>query len=178
MNKMKDTRTTLEQYKENMERKYKKQLGKINTTLLETDSFLRGKLLFNILNNNNLAKELKYYVFTDWWTSIEAGHEKFDAEIVRDWLEDTNVELDFSNLNVDKNDEIEVYRGINECSLGWDGLSWTTDKDIAKKFANGARIRHQTSKPEVLVGKVSIHDILAIINSRNESEILCNEVFN
>jgi hypothetical protein len=170
---------SIEEYKEKMQQKYKDELKKIDDELFFVDSWSRGELLSFILLWEDIQKELKYYIFSDWWTSIDAHHEEFEGSDIRTWLIDANVDiLSYINGNLKTNSKgyIQVYRGHNEFNQGWDGLSWTTDKEVAKKFANGCGVRQPTKHPVILTGEVNINDILAIMEERQENEILCDLV--
>lgn len=169
---------SIDEYKSKMKNKYEKKLKVINDKLLMTNSFSRGELLYKLLYDMALPieSELKYYLFLDWWTSIDSFHEEFDGEDIRQWIKDAKVGLDLKHLTIKDDGFVEVYRGINEYSNGWNSLSWTTDKRIALKFAWGARVRHKCNEPYILKGGVSLDFILGIINDRNESEILCDLV--
>jgi hypothetical protein len=155
-----------------MKTKYKDQLEAIDSELMMNNSFARGQHLYDILEGIELEEELKYYVFLNWWDSIDSCHEKFGDNIKR-WLDSAKVKLSFNDLNVDEDGYVKVYRGTNEYSRSWMGMSWTTDKYIALKFAKGARVRRPVQSPAILVGRVHVDGILGVINSRSESEILC-----
>lgn len=170
---------SLEEYNTKMKNKYKSQLKVIDDKLLSADSWSRGEMLFELLEESNpvpIPEELKYYIFADWWTNIDSYHDKFDAEHIQDWLKAANIDMYQEikkNLILDDDGYIRVYRGIHEFNEGWYGLSWTTDKEVAIKFANGCGIRHQTKQPEILIGKVFYENVLGIFNNRKESEVLC-----
>jgi hypothetical protein len=66
---------------------------------------------------------------------------------------------------------ITVYRGVRGYKA--DGLSWTIDYDIAKKYANRARTDDRTAYGRtVFTGTIQKCDVVAFINARNESEII------
>lgn len=62
--------------------------------------------------------------------------------------------------------KIIVYKGINEKNRGDDGISYTLDLEIAKRFSNRWNSAGQVNKYEI-----DINDIIAYIDTR-ESEIL------
>lgn len=167
---------TMKNYKQKME-KERKCLKLINSRLLEVDSWSRGKMLYELLNTINM-NDLKYYIFNQWWDSIDSYHDYFTSDDIEEWLDDANVNLDLNDFNfyIDNKgiESLTVYRGTHEFNQGWDGLSWTTDVEVAKKFANGCGVRFQTKYPKLLVGKVYKHNIIGIFNDRNEKEILCS----
>ncbi|AGK96769.1 hypothetical protein [Clostridium pasteurianum] len=164
---------SVQDYEKKMKLKYKDELEFIDAELLSEGSFERGQSLYDILDDDTrINPELKYYVFLNWWTSIDSGHELFDPEDIKLWRKIANVEIDISDLKLDDDFYITVYRGVNEYSQSWEGLSWTTDKEIALKFAWGATVRHRTKQNLIFEGKVSIDNIIARIDDRNEAEVL------
>lgn len=167
---------TLENYQNNMKEKYKDILNKIDRELLSIDSWSRGRLLIEILEESNIPEELKYYVFCDWWTSIDSFHNVFSGEDIKEWIKTANIDMEseiWKNLIVDEEGYIKVYRGTHEHSQSWDGLSWTTDMEIAIKFANGCGVRHQTKYPAILSGRVAYFNVIGIFDNRQEKEVLC-----
>jgi len=83
-----------------------------------------------------------------------------------DYVMDDDDKLVFSNLP----ETITVYRG---CIQGEneDGMSWTTDFQIAEFFAKRfAEIRE--GDPIILCGEVSKDDVLAYSQGRNEFEVI------
>lgn len=67
-------------------------------------------------------------------------------------------------------DMVMIYRGVKVNDHR--GLSWTTDRNIAEWFAK--RLTHNGDKCYVFTGKIEKEDIIAIFNSRNEKEVVCN----
>jgi len=166
---------TLEEYQINMKKKYSKILKVLDNDLLMAGSYSAGDILFDFLEESDeCPEELKYYVFQEWWTCIDSCHDEFDGEHIKEWIVSANIDLEIqSKLNMDEEGYIKVYRGTHELSQSWDGLSWTTDKNVALKFANGCGVRHQTKNPALLIGEVLYIHILGIFNDRKESELLC-----
>lgn len=68
-------------------------------------------------------------------------------------------------------DSFLVYRGCYATNK-W-GLSWTTDKALAKKFPTLARYR-QMHAPMLVTARVRKADVLAVKLGRGESEIICS----
>ena len=67
-------------------------------------------------------------------------------------------------------DTVTIYRGVkvnNYC-----GLSWTIDKNVAEWFAR--RFGHNGDKCYIFTGIINKKDILALFNSRNEKEVVCD----
>ncbi|NEZ76215.1 hypothetical protein EXM56_13020 [Clostridium botulinum] len=162
---------TMKEYQQKMEKKHKGALELINSKLLQVDSFSRGKMLYDLLNTINI-NDLKYYIFCNWWDSIDSYHSYFDEFKIKEWLECANVDLEIDKLPI-SDGYMKIYRGTHEYNQSWDGLSWTTDIKVAKKFANGCGVRFQTKHPKLLTGIVQREDIIGIFNERNEKEILC-----
>ena len=66
-------------------------------------------------------------------------------------------------------DEVSIYRGCQK-GLNEDGLSWTLDKSKAKFFAN-----RFGKKGIILERKIPKSDIVAVLLSRGESEVIWEE---
>ncbi|RXE57709.1 hypothetical protein [Acetivibrio mesophilus] len=169
---------TLEKYCSLMEEKYENEIENIGNRLVIMSSYKKGPALYEIIQKLS-NPELRYYLFIRYWTGIDAGHELFTPKKLHEWLIQSNVRLDFSDLKMNSDGYVTVYRGENEYSLPWDkgALSWTTSKPIAEKFARGIRLRTQDApKPRIVVGKVNRDDILARFDGRKEFELLCQNV--
>lgn len=71
---------------------------------------------------------------------------------------------------------IRVYRGQDRgmYNQGVLGIAWTTDKNIARKFARGAWARQSDRAGEILHGTIQRKDILAFIQGRGESEVIAD----
>lgn len=65
---------------------------------------------------------------------------------------------------------VTIYRGVKVNN--YRGLSWTVDKSVAEWFAR--RFRYDGDKCYVFTGRISKKDILALFNSRNEKEVVCD----
>ncbi|CAM2830481.1 hypothetical protein HAHI6034_05105 [Hathewaya histolytica] len=170
---------SLEDYMSNIEEKYKSIIELLNSNLLSHDSWSRGLKLHELLNQNKYSDivldELKYYIFLKWWDDIDNHHEKFTGDMIKEWIDMANIDMDSitSKLNVDDKGYIKVYRGRHEYNQGWNGLSWTTDIEVARKFANGCGVRRETKYPSILIGRVLLEHILGTFYERNEKEVLC-----
>lgn len=71
-------------------------------------------------------------------------------------------------------DLITIYRGQNDLNdeIQASGLAWTTDINVAKKFAlNGIR-GHTTGNPYLLHTSVFRHEVALAFNDRDESEVV------
>lgn len=65
--------------------------------------------------------------------------------------------------------ELTIYRGADrECIDG--AISWTTDVNVAERFARGHRF---ILNPDPVVAVATKNKIYAATNNRNESEVLC-----
>jgi hypothetical protein len=69
----------------------------------------------------------------------------------------------------DMADTFTVYRGMGH-EEAVEGMSWTTDKTVATKFAK--RFTHGDRHPYLATGKIRKSDVLAYFTGRNESEIV------
>lgn len=68
------------------------------------------------------------------------------------------------------NNTVTIYRGVKVNN--YRGLSWTIDKSVAEWFAR--RFRYDGDKCYVFTGIINKKDILALFNSRNEKEVVCD----
>lgn len=67
--------------------------------------------------------------------------------------------------------DVEVYRGCNRDER-IEGLSWTTDKEIARWFARRLYLEGECDEPSVAVGRVARKNVIACFNGRNEKEVV------
>lgn len=67
-------------------------------------------------------------------------------------------------------DTVTIYRGVKVNN--YRGLSWTIDKNVAEWFAR--RFGHNGDKCYIFIGIINKKDILALFNSRNEKEVVCD----
>lgn len=72
--------------------------------------------------------------------------------------------------NLSDEDAVIIYRGVKVNN--YRGLSWTVDKSVAEWFAR--RFRYDGDKCYVFTGIINKKDILALFNSRNEKEVVCD----
>ena len=66
---------------------------------------------------------------------------------------------------------VTVYRGCSRERVN--GISWTTDKSVAKGFAQGHR-SIRVPNPVLATAKVAKNEILAAMVDRQEREVICN----
>jgi len=66
--------------------------------------------------------------------------------------------------------EIEVYRGQLKASDPL-GIAWTTDREVAEKFAHGAGLRVPVSGV-VLTRRIKVCDVYGYLTGRGESEVV------
>lgn len=70
---------------------------------------------------------------------------------------------------------IIIYRGQNDEHIGRDrvsGLAWTTNLDVAKKFASSGIRGYTAGAPYVLKATVYKRDIAMAFNDRQEAEVV------
>ncbi len=121
---------------------------------------------------DRLSNKLYYELLGDTWTTSEYVSQYFD-----EWYEAFTVEradrhycmtpgerTEFSLLS----ESIRIYRGHTADNAN--GLSWTTDKDLAIWFAN----RFKEDGPQVTEGMIDKKWVLAYFNRRNEHEIVAH----
>ena len=135
------------------------------------------KGLHRAYNDGRISKDemerqlIMLYISNDNMVNTEEAYELFN-EIDNTIFVDENDVNDFNALP----DTITLYRGQNTEDL--DGISWTTDYEMAKRFAN----RHKMFIKDVEVGilkiDVSKSDIKAYTNSRNEKECIITDSSN
>jgi len=168
---------TLEEFKYNVEEAYEYELDDMDIDLMFVDSYTRGALLNNIINESSI--EIKYYLLIKWWGLIDDGHSLFNVNDVEEWLSFVKVKLDLSDLNYDAEGYVTVYRGENQNSNSHKNgaFSWTTSSSVAEGFARGLRERTiYAKKPILITGKVHKSKILGRLDGREEFELLCKDV--
>lgn len=79
----------------------------------------------------------------------------------------TTDDLPLPNLS-----SFEVFRG-QDPGVPW-GVSWSLDRKVAEKFANGAGTRQHNRKGVVLKRTVLRSNITAYLTARHESEVIIN----
>jgi hypothetical protein len=105
------------------------------------------------------------------WSGFDAiPHDAYIEQFMRwypDWTPDI---MDAANRSVYDAlpDEISVYRGQD--SSHEVGYSWTTDRDVAEKFAHGTRWRN--GSPVVISGRIRKDAVLFAVNDREEAELV------
>lgn len=65
-------------------------------------------------------------------------------------------------------DRVEVHRGVNRFNRRFNGLSWTLDREQAEWFARRGII----GPSHVITGRVKRERIIALLQTRQESEVL------
>lgn len=68
-------------------------------------------------------------------------------------------------------EKVKLYRGITKFGNPY-GLSWTTNLDTAKWFANRFNINDRDNGNYVIEAEVNKEDILAYFSGRNENEVI------
>jgi hypothetical protein len=127
---------------------------------------------FQVLDTIDQTLDLNDTLFWDtfWrcWTSHESIYR--DHELIEDMLDRRSVIIAPAGMEqLDRLPErIEVYRGCRKHNvMGW---SWTLDRDCAERFA--LRAASEDRLPIVLHGLVARERVIALVNDRNESEIV------
>lgn len=114
-----------------------------------------------ILNNTKCSYEDLADILLKVWMHIECPsiNKNIWANLFR-YFKDSNV---FQKTKLKLPQKITVWRGGTS-----DGLSWTTDKKVAVKFAN----RFHDYKPEIHCRQVHKSDVICCLEDRSESEII------
>lgn len=123
------------------------------------------------------AEVLWRLLHREWSAFDKIPHREFGAilRIMRDsWREDYFSSEDRAFYN-SLPDEIEIWRGqqVNESK----GLSWTTNRDVAIKFAKGTRFG-PTPSPLLLRGRIHKKHVALTPQDREESEVVLFDVRN
>lgn len=124
------------------------------------------------ISKGEMEKQLfMLYIKNDNMVNTQESYELFN-EIENTLFIDEDDINDFNALP----DTVTLYRGQNTEDL--DGISWTTEYEIAKKFA----FRHKMSIKDVGVGVLKMEipktDIKAYTNNRNEKECIITNLNN
>jgi hypothetical protein len=141
--------------------------------LLEFDSYDRTIALPFVLHRApTLAERLK--VFLDWWHLCDApwGVRSDLARLLRSACSEVRV-ADLLSPDARSFYEglpalVPVWRG---CERGRErGLSWTTDRIVAERFATGQRCINQ--KPTLVLAEIPKPHIFAVFVDRSENEVV------
>lgn len=122
-------------------------------------SYLIAKLFEDFSNEKKLILVPSTYISDQ----IQALFEKYN-------IQNVEVILYQKLIKMSDEDTVTIYRGVkvnNYC-----GLSWTIDKNVAEWFAR--RFGHNGDKCYIFTGIINKKDILALFNSRNEKEVVCD----
>ena len=151
--------------------------SKFDVELREISSAERGDLLMDILFKLEKQPNRYYRILQEWWSSCDhMGHLVEDFKI----LFENQGSVPYEKYTKDNKrfydslpEEFTIYRGCGADAS--DGLSWTTDKKIAYKFARGHRYI-PVKRPRLLSATIrkSWHDIVFVSNDRKESEVVLN----
>lgn len=132
------------------------------------------KMFYKMIINDDFNYKELYEFAKSSYRSLECS---YGYDLLANGMEiciskDESLKTDIINSLKDKtNDDgkIIAYRGINEKNRGNDGISYTLDLEIAKRFARRWNSAGQVNKYEI-----DINDIIAYIDT-GESEILSKE---
>jgi hypothetical protein len=131
--------------------------------------WLIDKYQKGLLADNWLLKE-----FPNEWVSCDPNDT--DPKYLKLWKKAKKMNL--GNMIHDgaliefKGGYLTVYRG-QQSKHEPIGISWTTNFDVAKKFATGAGLRTRVNGI-VIEKKIRWNDIIAYMTGRGESEIICD----
>jgi len=111
-----------------------------------------------------LGREFWNVVEQHWASFDRINHEFYEHMFARFrpyWLKSSTVQ------NLPK--KLQSWRGQNRHHQQF-GLSWTTDRTMAEKFARG--LRHTNPDPVLYQTTVNKTEVALVLNDRNESEIV------
>lgn len=146
-------------------RKEKDYMGYFNMINPQIKIIMLNQVYFDIED-----KELRYTVFENVYSSMEYGLHTINPLILRDIKKMKNTErIEKLRRLMDRNCMIKIYRGETEHSTDVEiANSWTTHKSVAAFFAT----RFNCQNPILHEAHVSLDDIIAYIDTRNEKEVL------
>ena len=155
-----------------------KQREDLNNLFLHIDKPYRVLALHAI--HTEVEASNFWHLFHYWWNSVENPSDHLDK--VLEMLDHTSglqqdLHFDPSRLNEMDDEDLDayndlpymftVYRGCH--GFNEDGVSWTTDEEVAKKFALRMAI---DGKCVLIEGTVHKNDIIAYYLGRGEKEIV------
>ena len=116
-----------------------------------------------------------------FWETVRAVWSDSEniVENYHDWMQVWDSDIPHREFAMDKEeraelaampDEITVYRGVGHKDAQ-DGMSWTTDLDKARWFAQRFA-GHNGRQPHVVEGVIAKSQVLAYLTGRGESEIV------
>lgn len=137
--------------------------------------------VFLLMQNIIEDEKLKIYLFRHAWTMAECNYMYID-EIKKFFLEYkdkimTQEEMSYLESFPEK---FTIYRGVRVPSQVDGGISWTVDKETAKKFINMPKaILFEELNGRTLPfvynlrkKRINKRDVICYINERNEDEII------
>lgn len=124
-----------------------------------------------ITNDEMQMQLLKLYINNDKMVNTIENFKMFDA-VDKTLFIDENDIAEFNKLP----DTVKLYRGQNTEDL--DGISWTTDYNIALQFAYRHKMLIRDIEVGVLMVEVNKTDIKAYTNKRNEKECIITDSSN
>lgn len=161
----------------NQQLKHKKQAAKEYLNQKQYDSFVfiheRPFRLDAFIKIKHLLPDIKYWeLASSIWTDSE--NINFNRSIWKNVLKSKRsgkeyfMEIEDRNYLENLPQTITVFRGCNEKNKN--GLSWTTDREVAEKFAE--RFSTMSQGSTVLSKTINKKKIFAYLSSRSESEII------
>lgn len=157
---------------------------KIESYISYMDKLLAEKKFLSILKNTpknyrlsvfcelyeDIPESDRYSLFKFVYTSIEYGFEHIPSKMIEDLLTRKRGGVLEAELPTDRCGYVEIYRGVGSGSRSvLDSYSWTTEKNVAKSFAN-----RFFESGELYRGKVHIDHVIDYILDRNEYEVWVN----
>lgn len=112
----------------------------------------------------------RYSLFKYVYTSIEYGFEHIPQQLIKELLTNKSGGGLSAEPSTDNFGYVEIYRGVGSGSRSvLESYSWTTEKNVAKSFAN-----RFFESGELYRGKVHIEHVIDYILDRNEYEVWVN----
>ena len=140
-------------------------------------SYARLDWLVEQYEKGNLPDDWLLNEFPSEWSSCDPDDTdpKFLKIWEKAWMEN-HCKTVYSDagfpLNIAQVDTVTVYRGQTHFDEPL-GIAWTTDREIAVKFAKGAGLRVRVENPiSPLQAKIKVADIYGYLTGRGESEVV------
>lgn len=136
-----------------------------STAILMTDKRYRFTLYKELFEK--IPMEERFDTFIEIYTRGEYGFDKIDPAFIRQVFNYRYLSKEWKPFESEE-EFITVYRGVTKKSSPLDkAYSWTLDKKVAEFFATRFE-----SRGKVITAKVRPKDIICLIDTRNEKEVL------
>lgn len=135
--------------------------GEYRKYIFLTEKPYRLEAFLYILNNTNCLYEFLAEILLDVWmhTEYQSMNKKIWVSLFMHFKDSKT----FQNTKLKLPEKMTIWRGG-----ALNGLSWTTDKDVAVKFAN----RFQDKEPQIHCRRILKRDVICFLDGRDESEII------